>query len=102
MPPVHNSIHRTIYKYMTWNKKNNTHSGILGGFSNAFSVLPLKSMKTQPRASDESKYGGDNIRIDRTGAQGSLEEPPALLQRLPEVTGQELLSLADVSDPQRV
>lgn len=57
-------------------------------------------MKTQPRASDESKYGEENICIGRTGAQGSLEEPPALLQRLPEVKGQEVLSLPDVWDPQ--
>lgn len=34
-----------------------THTGILGGLSHAFSVLPLKSMETQPRAPDESKYG---------------------------------------------
>lgn len=58
---------------MTWNK--NTHTRIMGGFSNAFSVLPLKSMKTQPRASDESKYGEENIHMKGgTGAQGSLEE----------------------------
>lgn len=46
---------------MTWNK--NTHTRILGGFSNAFSVLPLKSMKTQPRASDESKHGEENTHM---------------------------------------
>lgn len=42
-----------------------THTRILGGFSNAFSLLPLKSMKTQPRASDESKYSEENIHIER-------------------------------------
>lgn len=42
-----------------------THTRILGGFSNAFSLLPLKSMKTQPRASDESKYGEENIHTER-------------------------------------
>lgn len=49
-----------------------THTRILGGFSNAFSLLPLKSMKTQPRAS-ESKYGEENIHIGKA----ELEHKPA-------------------------
>jgi len=60
-------------------ERKNTHTRILGGFSNAFSVLPLKSMKTQPRASDESKYGEENIRIDNwsTRQLGGATCPPA-------------------------
>lgn len=50
-----------------------THTRILGGFSNAFSMLPLKSMKTQPRTSDESKYGEENIHVRKA----ELEHKPA-------------------------
>lgn len=57
-----------------------THTRILGGFSNAFSMLPLKSMKTQPRVSDESKYGEENIHI-----KAELEHKPAWRRCFPYV-----------------
>lgn len=50
-----------------------THTRILGGLSHAFSVLPLKSMETQPRVSDESKYGEENTCMRKA----ELEHKPA-------------------------
>lgn len=50
-----------------------THTRILGGLSHAFSVLPLKSVETQPRASDESKYSEENSCMRKA----ELEHEPA-------------------------